>query len=86
MDNLTNLIKRISISEGLNRCVDNFTNTNEDMVVDQTGSHQLMEKRPENEAEGDGKRARKYFEKGFQYHRSVLMGRKSQLHNRLMRK
>ena len=56
------------------------------MVVDQTGSHQLMKKRPENEAEGDGKRARKYFEKGFQYERSVLMGRKSQLHNRLMRK
>ena len=56
------------------------------MVVDQTGSHQLMEKRPEDEAKGDGKRARKYTEKGLQYQRSVLMERRSQLHERLMRK
>ena len=35
--------------------MDDFPNINEDMVVDQTGSHQLMENRPENEAEGDGK-------------------------------
>ena len=56
------------------------------MVVDQTGSQQLMEGRPEDEAEGDGKRARKYTEKGLQYQRSVLMDRRSQLHKRLMRK
>ena len=56
------------------------------MVVDQTGSYQLMEKRPEDEAKGDGQRARKYTEKGLQYQRSVLMERRSQLHERLMRK
>ena len=76
----------MSISEGLDRCVDDFTNINEDMVVDQTRSHQLMENRPEDEAKGDSKRARKYTEKGLQYQRSVLMDRKSQLHKRLMRK
>ena len=51
MDNLTNLTKKMSISEVLDRCVDDFTNINEDVVVDQTGSHQLMENRPEDEAE-----------------------------------
>ena len=76
----------MSISEGLDRCVDDFTNINEDMVVDQTGSHQLMANRPEDEAEGDSKKARKYTEKGLQYQRSVLMDRRSQLHKRLMRK
>ena len=86
MDNLTDLIKKTSISEGLDRCVDDFTNINEDMVVDQPESHQLMENRPEDEAEGDSKRARKYTEKGLQYQRSVLVDRRSQLHKRLMRK
>ena len=76
----------MSVSEGLDRCVDDFSNINEDMVVDQTGSHQLMESRPEDEAEGDSKRAKKCTEKGLQYRRSVLMDRKSQLHKRLMRK
>ena len=76
----------MSISEGLDKCVDDFTSINEDMMVDQTGSHQLMENRPEDEGEGDSKRARKYTEKGLQYQRSVLMDRKSQLHKRLMRK
>ena len=33
----------MSISEGLDRCVDDFTNINEDAVLDQTESHQLME-------------------------------------------
>ena len=33
LDNLTDLIKRMSISEGLDRWVDDFTNINEDMVV-----------------------------------------------------
>ena len=66
--------------------MDDFTNINKDMVVDQTGSHQLMENRPKDEAEGDSKRARKYTEKGLQYQRSVLMDRRSQLHKRLMRK
>ena len=76
----------MSISEGLDRCVNDFTNINEDMVVDQTGSHQLMEDRPEDEAEGDSKRVRKYTKKGLQYQRSVLMDRRSQLHKRLMKK
>ena len=53
----------MSISEGLYRCVDGFTNINEDMVVNQTGSHHLMENRPEDEDEGDSKRVRKYTEK-----------------------
>ena len=38
----------MSISEGLDRCLDDFTNINVDMVVDQTGSHQLMQNRPED--------------------------------------
>ena len=80
MYNLKDLIKKMSISEGLDRCVDNFTNINEDKVVYQTGSHQLMENRPEHEAEGDSKRSRKYTEKGLQYQKSVLMDRRSQLH------
>ena len=66
--------------------MDDFTNINKDMVVDPTGSHQLMENRSEDEAEGDSKRARKYTEKGLQYQRSVLVDRRSQLHKRLMRK
>ena len=33
----------MSISEGLDRCVDDFTNINEDTVLDQTESHHLME-------------------------------------------
>ena len=77
---LTDLIKKMSISEGLDRCVDDFTNINEDKIVDQTGGHQLTENRPDNEAEGDSKRARKYTEKGLQYQRSVLMDIRSQLH------
>ena len=76
----------MSISEGFDRCVDDFTNINEDMVVDQKGSHQLMEKRPEDEAEGDGKRAIKYTKKGLQYQRSVLMEKRSRIHKRLMQK
>ena len=59
MNNLTDLIKKRSISEGLDRCVDDFTNINEDKVVDETGSHRLMENRPEGKAEGDSKRAGK---------------------------
>ena len=76
----------MSISEGLDRCVDDFTNINEDMVVDQKGSHQLMKNRPEDETEGDSKWVRKYTEKGLQYQRSVLMDRRSQQHKRLMKK
>ena len=76
----------MSISEGLDRCVDDFTNINEDKMVDQTGGHQLIENRPDNETEGDSKRARKYTEKGLQYQRSVLMDRRSQLHKRLRTK
>ena len=76
----------MSISEGLDRCVDDFTNTNEDVVADQTESHQLMENRLEDEVEGDCKRSRKYTEKGLQYQRSVLMDIRSELHKRLMRK
>ena len=86
VDNLTDLIKEMSISEGFDRCVNDFTNINEDMVVDQKGSHQLMEKRPEDEAKGDGKGVRKYTKKGLQYQRSVLMEKRSQIHKRLMRK
>ena len=56
------------------------------MVVDQTGSHQLIKNGPEDKVEGDGKRARKYTEKGLQYQRSVLMNRRSQLHKRLIKK
>ena len=76
----------MSISEGLDRCVDDFTNTNEDVVADQTESHQLMENRLEDEVEGDCKRSRIYTEKGLQYQRSVLMDIRSELHKRLMRK
>ena len=74
----------MSISEGLDRCVDDFTNTNEDVVADQTESHQLMENRLEDEVEGDCKRSRKYTEKGLQYQRSVLMDIRSELHKRLI--
>ena len=66
--------------------MDDFTNINGDMVVDQRGNQQLMENRFEDEVEGDGKRARKYTEKYLQYPRSVLMDRRNQLHKRLMRK
>ena len=59
MDNFTDLIKKTSINEGLNRCVDDFTNINEDMVVNQTESYQLMKNITEDEVEGDGKTARK---------------------------
>ena len=76
----------MSISEGLDRCEDDFTNLNEDKVVDQTESYHLMENRPDDEAEGDSNRARKYTEKGLQYQRSVLMDRRSQLHKRLRTK
>ena len=41
------------VSEGLDRYEDDFTNLNEDKVVDQTESHQLIENRPEDEAEGE---------------------------------
>ena len=72
------LILNMSINEGLDRCVDDFNNINEDVVVDQMESHQLMEnrpkdqmeshqlmeKRPKDEAEGDSKRARRYKDKG----------------------
>ena len=76
----------MSVSEGLDRCVDDFTNINEDMVVDQTGIGELMENRPEDEAEGDDRRARKYTDRELQYQRSALMDRGSQLHKRLRRK
>ena len=56
------------------------------MVVDQTGSHQLIKNRTKDKVEGDGKRARKYTEKELQYQRSVLMNRRSQLHKRLIKK
>ena len=59
MDNLTYFIGKVSISEGLGRYMDDFTKVNEDMVVDQTRSHQLMENRPEDETGKDGKRTRK---------------------------
>ena len=42
-----------------------------------------MEKRPEAEAEAVGKMVRK--EKGLQYQMSILMERRSQVHERLMR-
>ena len=58
------LILNMSINEGLDRCVDDFNNINEDVVVDQMESHQLMENRPKDEAEGDSKRARRYKDKG----------------------
>ena len=54
----------MSISEGLGTCVDDFININDDKVADQAGSHQLMENKSEDEAEGDSKRAREYTEKG----------------------
>ena len=41
------------VSEGLDRYEDDFTNLNEDKVVDQTEGHQLIENRPEDEAEGE---------------------------------
>ena len=34
--------------------MDDFTNMNEDMVVDQTQSYQIMENRAGDKAEGDG--------------------------------
>ena len=76
----------MSISEGLGTCVDDFNNINEDKVVDQAGSHQLMENKSEDEAEGDSKRARKYTEKRLQYQGSVIMDKRSHLHKLLMRK
>ena len=64
--------------------MDDFNNINEDMVVDQTGIHQnLMEKRPEDEAEGDSEKARKLTEKGFKYQRPVLINRRSLLHKKI---
>ena len=36
----------MSISEGLDRCLDDFIKRNEDMVVAQTRTHQLMESKP----------------------------------------
>ena len=44
----------MSISERLDRCVDDFTNMNDNMVADQTQSYQIMENRPGNKAEGNG--------------------------------
>ena len=76
----------MSISEGLDRYVDDCTNINEDKVVDQAGSHQLMENKSEDEAAGDSKRARKYTEKRLQYQGSAIMDKRSHLHKRLMRK
>ena len=75
----------MSISEGLDRWVDDFANINEDIIVDQTGSHQVIERRPEDKLDGEGKRDRKYPEKGLQYQRSVLIEIRSQLHKRLMK-
>ena len=67
--------------------MDDFTNINEDMVVNKTRSHQeLMEKKPEDEAKGDSRRSRKLTEKGFWYQRPVLVNRRSQLHKSLTRK
>ena len=81
------MVKNICISEGLHECVDDFTNINEDMVVNQTRSHQeLMEKKPEDEAKGDSRRSRKLTEKGLRYQRPVLVNRRSQLHKSLTRK
>ena len=76
----------MSISEGLDRWVNDFANINEDMIVDETGSHLVIEDRPEDKIEGDGKKDRKYPEKGLQYQRSVLMEIGSQLQKRLMKK
>ena len=76
VNNLADFINKISISEGLDRWVDDFANINEDMIVDQTGSHQVTENRPEDKIEGDGKRDRKYPEKGLLYQRSVLMDKR----------
>ena len=45
-----------------------------------------MENRPEDEAEGDSKKAKKHTENRLQYQRSVLEDRRSQLHRILMRK
>lgn len=75
----------MSISEGLDRWVDDFANINEDMIVHETGSHLVIEDRPEDKIEGDGKKDRKYPEKGLQYQRSVLMEIRSQLQKRLMK-
>ena len=44
----------MSISERLDRCMDDFTNMIENMVVDQTQSYQITENRPGDETEGDG--------------------------------
>ena len=74
------------ISEELDRCIDYCTKKNEDMVGDQTGSHLLIENTPQDEADGDGKRIRKYTKNGFQYQRSVVMDRKSHLLKELTRK
>ena len=86
MDSLRNLIKNLLVNEGLDRCVDDSTNMIEDMVADQTRSHQLIEARHEDKVEGDHKRARKHPEKEMQYQRSVRMNRRSQLHKRVIRK
>ena len=75
----------MSISEGLDRWVDDFANINEDMIVHEIGSHLVIEDRPEDKIEGDGKKDRKYPEKGLQYQRSVLMEIRSQLQKRLMK-
>ena len=56
---LTGMIKKMSVSKALDRCRDDFTKINEVMVVDQTGSHQLMENRPEDEAGGYSKEDQK---------------------------
>ena len=37
------------------------------MIVDQSGSHQLMGNRPKGKVEGDGKKSRKHTDKGLQY-------------------
>ena len=79
-------MKNLLVNEGFDRCVDDSTNMIEDMVADQTRSHQLIEGRHEDKVEGDRKRARKHPEKELQYQRSVLMNRRSQLHKRFIRK
>lgn len=86
VNNLADFINKMSISEGLDRWVNDFANINEDMIVDETGSHLVIEDRPEDKIEGDGKKDRKYPEKGLQYQRSVLMEIGSQLQKRLMKK
>ena len=85
VSNLADFINKMSISEGLDRWVDDFANINEDMIVHETGSHLVIEDRPEDKIEGDGKKDRKYPEKGLQYQRSVLMEIRSQLQKRLMK-